>query len=205
MKFCSECGASIAASGRPSATPPARYRCSGCGVTHFRNPRIVACCIAEWQGQVLLCRRAIEPSFGLWTLPGGYVEASEPIQQAAAREALEEAMATVDELALFRVYNLPKYNEVITVFRGTLRDGRCAVGEETSEVALFPRRDLPWDTLAFESTRAALHDYATRRWQPVHASPVEDLTWLQPPPVATRRAPPPTRTATGQAAGRGAG
>lgn len=183
MKFCSECGQAVAP--RPVASDAraiaTRLTCAGCGTTHFSNPKLVAACIAEWQGQVLLCRRTIEPGLGLWTLPGGYVEASEPIQAAAAREAREEARATVDDLCLFRVYNLPKFNEMIAVFRGTLRDGRCAVGEETSEVALFPKRDLPWDELAFESTRAALHAYATRRWQPTYASPVEDLVWLQPP------------------------
>lgn len=181
MKFCSDCGAALSAG-------PA-FHCSDCGRTHFVNPRLVATCLAEWQGHVLLCRRAIEPALGLWSLPGGYVEASEPIQSAAERETREEACAVVDDLALFRVYNLPKYNEVIAVFRGTLREGRFAVGEETSEVRLFPKRDLPWEELAFASTRAALHDYATRRWQRTYASPVEDLVWLAPPRFATGAAP----------------
>jgi ADP-ribose pyrophosphatase YjhB (NUDIX family) len=181
MKYCSECGSPFLSKASDGRGPAQRQVCGGCGTTHFRNPKLVACCIAEWQGQVLLCRRTIEPGVGLWTLPGGYVEASEPIQLAAAREAREEARATVDDLQLFRVYNLPKFNEVIVVFRGSLRDGRCEVGEESSEVMLFPKRDLPWDQLAFESTRAALHDYATRRWQSTYASPVEDLVWLQPP------------------------
>ena len=190
MKFCSECGSQFLSTATEARGAAQRLVCGGCGTTHFRNPKLVASCIAEWQGQVLLCRRTIEPGAGLWTLPGGYVEASEPIQLAAAREAREEACATVDDLQLFRVYNLPKFNEVIVVFRGTLRDGRCAVGEESSEVTLFPKRDLPWDQLAFESTRAALHDYATRRWQSTYASPVEDLVWLQPPKL---RPPAPLR------------
>lgn len=202
MKYCSDCGGALTRALASPGTHATRLRCGSCGATHFANPRIVATCIAEWQGQVLLCRRSIEPSAGLWGLPGGYVEASEPIQAAAAREALEEAGATVDDLALFRVYNLPRYNEVIAVFRGSLRHGRCAAGDETSEVGLFARRDLPWDELAFASTRAALHDYATRRWQPIYASPVEDLTWLQPPPAATRPAPRPARPATARGPGR---
>lgn len=202
MKYCSECAGPLARSRSAPTSHATRFHCARCGANHFSNPRIVATCIAEWQGQVLLCRRSIEPAAGLWGLPGGYVEASEPIQLAAAREALEEAQATVDDLALFRVYNLPRFNEVIVVFRGTLRHGRCAAGDETSEVGLFARRDLPWDELAFESTRAALHEYATRRWQPIYASPVEDLIWLQPPPAAARPAPRPARSATGRAAGR---
>lgn len=181
MKYCSECGSTeLSSAGEARGTAP-RIDCRRCGARHHRNPRLVACCIAEWNGQVLLCRRAIEPGAGLWALPGGRVEASEPVQRAAAREAKEEACAIVDDLVLFRVYNLPKFNEVITVFRGQLRDGRFAAGDETREAALFPKRDLPWDELAFESSRAALHDYATRRWQSTYASPVEDLVWLQPP------------------------
>jgi ADP-ribose pyrophosphatase YjhB (NUDIX family) len=191
MKFCSDCGSPSLSTTTDARGVAQRIRCGGCGATHYRNPKLVSCCIAEWQGQVLLCRRTIEPGIGLWSLPGGYVEASEPIQAAAAREAREEAGATVDDLCLFRVYNLPKFNEVIAVFRGTLRDGRCAVGEECSEVALFPKRELPWEQMAFESNRAALHDYATRRWQSTYASPVEDLVWLQPPGA---RAPAPLRT-----------
>jgi ADP-ribose pyrophosphatase YjhB (NUDIX family) len=181
MKFCSECGSTGLTSLGDARTSGVRLQCTGCGATHLRNPRLVVACVAEWNSQVLLCRRGIEPGRGLWSLPGGYVEASEPIQAAAAREARGQAGAIVDDLCLFRVYNLPKFNEVITVFRGSLRDGRCAAGAASCEVTLFPKRDLPWDQLAFESTRAALHDYATRRWQSTYASPVEDLVWLQPP------------------------
>jgi ADP-ribose pyrophosphatase YjhB (NUDIX family) len=189
MKFCSECGATGLVGRSDGPSLPQHLRCEACGTRHFRNPRVVAACLAEWNGQVLLCRRAIEPGIGLWALPGGYVEASEPLQVAAAREAREEAQAIVDDLYLFRVYNLPRFNEVVAVFRGTLRDGRCAAGDETQDVALFPKRDLPWDCLALESSRAALHAYATRRWQSTYASPVEDLVWLQPPqmrPAALR-------------------
>jgi len=180
MKFCSDCGSIDLHAEMDAQGTTLRYRCGRCHATHYRNPRVVAACLAEWQGQVLLCRRGIEPGLGLWGLPGGYVEAGEPLQAAAARETLEEARAVVDDLALYRVYNLPKFNEIVAVFRGTLREGRCAVGEETQEVALWNKRDLPWDALAFESSRAALHDFATQRWQPVYASPVQDLVWLQP-------------------------
>lgn len=189
MKFCSDCG-SIDVHGAVDAHGQIlRYQCRRCGATHYRSPRLVAVCVAEWHGQVLLCRRAIDPGVGLWTLPGGYVEAGEPLQAAAARETLEEARAIVDDLALYRVYNLPKFNEVVAVFRGTLREGRFAAGDETAEAALWSKRDLPWSALAFEYARAALQDFAMQRWQPVYATPVQDLLWLPPcTPAAAQRA-----------------
>jgi ADP-ribose pyrophosphatase YjhB (NUDIX family) len=180
MKFCSECGsAEIQRRAEGRGTP--LLQCARCGAQHRPNPRLVAACLAECNGQVLLRREAREPGPGLWALPGGDVAASEPIQAAAARLAREQAQAVVDDLCLFRVYNLPKFNEVVAVFRGTLRDARCAGAAAGHDVALFPKRDLPWEQLASESTRVALQAYATLRWQPTYASPVEDLVWLQPP------------------------
>lgn len=186
MKFCSDCGSIDLRATLDAKGQALRYQCGRCGTTHWRNPRVVAVCLAEWHGQALLCKRAIEPGAGRWTLPGGYVEAGEALQVAAARETLEEARAVVDDLALFRVYNLPKFNEIIAVFRGTLREGRYAAGEECSDAALWSKRDLPWDALAFEYVRAALQDFAMQRWQPIYASPVQDLVWM--PPRATPRA-----------------
>lgn len=179
MKFCSECGsAEISRHGDSRATT---LQCARCGTQHRRNPRLVVACLAECNGQVLLCRQPDEAGPGPWALPSGDVAASEPIQGAAARLAREQAQATVDDLCLFRVYNLPKFNEVVAVFRGSLRDSRCAGSEPDRDVALFPKRDLPWERLASEATRVALQAYATLRWQPTYASPVEDLVWLQPP------------------------
>lgn len=179
MKFCSECGSGTMRAERSNGISR-RLVCEACGATHFSNPKLVVACVAEWQGSVLLCRRAIEPRLGLWALPGGYVEAGESIQSAAAREVREEANAVVDDIALYRIYNLPKFNEVVAVFRGQLREGRFSAGDETSEAQLFGKRTLPWDTIAFESTRAALNDFATQRWQPAYSPPVQDLVWLAP-------------------------
>jgi ADP-ribose pyrophosphatase YjhB (NUDIX family) len=180
MKYCNECGAVLCPAAGPQILKS--LRCERCGTTHAQRPTLIASCIAEWQGQVLLCRREHAPQAGLWNLPGGYVEAGEAVQAAAARETREEAQATVDDLALFRIYNLPRQNQVVAVFRGNLRDGRFAAGAESTAAALFPKRDLPWGEFAFEADRAALQDCATRRWQPAQTSPVEDLIWLQPPP-----------------------
>lgn len=192
MKFCSDCGSGEMRTERSNGVVR-RLVCAGCGASHYSNPKLVVACVAEWQGTVLLCRRSIEPRLGLWTLPGGYVESGESIQVAAAREVREEANAVVDDLALYRLYNLPKFNEVVAVFRGQLREGRFAAGEETSEARLFTKRELPWDTLAFESSRAALNDFATQRWQPAYSPPVQDLVWLAPAAArggATARARP---------------
>ena len=189
MKYCTDCGRLLTrpTNSRNSATT-ATLHCGTCDKPQHRYPALIASCLVEWQGQVLLCRRSLEPALGLWALPGSHVAPSEPIQAAAARAVREQARATVDELALFRVYNLPKLNEVIVIFRGTLRDGRFSLGEHTGEVAMFPKRQLPWDDLAFEATRSALHGYATRRWQSVYGTPVEDLVWQQPPTARGRAA-----------------
>lgn len=190
MKHCPDCGAGPLTPDGARDGLPRSYACANCGAVHFVNPRVVATCIAEWQGQVLLCRRSIEPRSGLWNLPGGYVEAAEAVQDAAIRETREEALATVDELALFRVYNLPRYNEIVMVFRGQLRDANFGVGVESSEVRLFARREIPWSELALEADRSALQDYATQRWQPIYATPVNDVRWIKPAvPVQPSAAP----------------
>jgi ADP-ribose pyrophosphatase YjhB (NUDIX family) len=190
MKHCSDCGSTQLQVARSREGLARVVTCLGCGARHYSNPKLVVACLAEWQCSVLLCQRAIEPRAGLWSLPGGYVEAGETLQQAAAREAREEALAEIDDLALYRLYNLPRFNEVVAVFRGTLRNGAFGIGEETADARLFPRRALPWDALAFESTRAALNDCATQRWHAAYASPVQDLVWIAPATAvrATRRA-----------------
>lgn len=158
MKYCSNCGAPVSRRIPPGDNLP-RYVCDACQTIHYQNPKIVAGCIPEWEDKVLLCRRAIEPRYGLWTLPAGFMENGETTAQAAARETLEEANARVDRLSLYVLFNLPHINQVYLMFRGRLRDGRYSAGHESLEAALFTEREIPWQELAFPVIRETLRCY----------------------------------------------
>ncbi len=174
VNFCSECGAPVT-----RAVPPGdslhRHICTACNRIHYQNPKVVAGSIPLWEDKVLLCRRAIEPRHGLWTLPAGFMENGETTMQAAAREAMEEANAAVDNLRLYGVFNLPHIDQVYLMFRGYLRDGKASAGEESLEVDLFAEDEIPWDELAFpvvhESLRLFFRDRAAREFS-VHMGDV---------------------------------
>lgn len=158
MNYCSQCGSPVTLRTPPGDNLP-RYICNACGIIHYQNPKIIAGCIPEWQGKVLLCRRAIDPRYGLWTLPAGFMENHETTVQAATREALEEANAMVDNLSLYGLYNLTHINQVYLMFRGQLRDGRASAGEESLEVKLFAEEQIPWAELAFAVIQETLEVY----------------------------------------------
>ncbi len=174
MNFCSRCGARVASRIPPGDTLP-RYVCDACGAVHYENPKIVAGCIPEWGERILLCRRSIEPRYGLWTLPAGFMENRETTAQAAAREALEEANARVEDLTLYGLFNIPHVSQVYLMFRGRLREGKASPGDESLEVALFDEEDIPWAQLAFPVVRETLELYFQDRRAgvyPVHLGDV---------------------------------
>ena len=148
MNFCSHCGKSVSLRIPEDDNRP-RYVCDSCGNIHYQNPNIVAGCIPEWQGKILLCRRAIEPRYGLWTIPAGFMENGETIEQAAYRETEEEACARVDLNGLYAIYNIPHVNQVYMIFRGQLTDGAFAPGTESLETSLFEEKQIPWGEIAF--------------------------------------------------------
>lgn len=158
MKFCSDCGATLVRR-VPHGDTRARDICDRCHTVHYENPKVVAGCLALWEGRVLLCRRAIEPRYGLWTLPAGFMENEETTAEAAARETLEEAKARVDIDGLYTLFNLPHISQVYMLFRARLRDLDFGPGTESLAVALFDEVDLPWDTLAFPAVRETLRLY----------------------------------------------
>ncbi|MFZ1326824.1 MAG: NUDIX hydrolase [Candidatus Contendobacter sp.] len=162
MNFCSQCGSPLTLR-IPTADNRPRHVCDACGMIHYQNPKIVAGCVAEWQGKVLLCRRAIEPRYGLWTLPAGFMENGESAVAAAAREALEEADAVIENMTLYALYSLIHVSQVYLMFRGQLKDGHASPGEESLEVALFTAADIPWEQLAFTVVRETLHQYFADR------------------------------------------
>jgi len=163
MKFCSNCGAPVALKIPPGDTLP-RHVCGNCGTIHYQNPRMVVGCIPEWEDRILLCRRAIEPRSGLWTVPAGYMENGETTFQGALRETLEEANARVEIGALYALYNIPHIHQVYILFRARMLDTDVSPGAETLEVRLFLESEIPWDRIAFASVRNTLtHYYADRR------------------------------------------
>lgn len=159
MKFCSECGAPVELS-LPQDDHRERHVCTVCSTIHYENPKIIAGAIPEWtDGRILLCRRAIEPRSGFWTLPAGFMENGETTSQAAARETLEEANARIEVLGLYAMYNLPYINQVQLLFRARLLDLDFSPGVESLEVALFGENEIPWDTLAFRPIRYTLERF----------------------------------------------
>ena len=143
----------------PEGDNQQRMVCDACGWIHYVNPKIVVGAVCSWQGKVLLCRRAIEPRSGYWTLPAGYLEERETTEQGAAREALEEACAEIEIEALLAVYNIPRISQVQVIYKATLSSPDVAPGAESAEVGFFAFDEVPWDELAFPSVHWALNHF----------------------------------------------
>lgn len=163
MNFCSACAAPVSLRIPPGDTLP-RYCCDSCGVVHYRNPLIVTGCIVEASdGRLLLCKRAIEPRAGFWTMPAGFMENDETLAEGAARETLEEACAKVEIMGLSSIISVPRMNQVHIMFRARLLGNAFAAGAETSEAMLVDEADIPWDDLAFRTVRSALERFVEDR------------------------------------------
>jgi len=158
VKYCSHCGAAVHTR-VPEGDTRIRHVCDSCNTIHYQNPNIVAGCIPEWKGKILLCKRAIEPRYGLWTLPAGFMENDETVQQAAIRETLEEANARVDTLSLYTMFNLPHVNQVYVIFRAKLLDLDFGPGQESLEVDLYDEESVPWEKMAFPVIHETLKLY----------------------------------------------
>ena len=148
MKFCSACGEKVSLL-VPEGDNRQRHVCVGCKTIHYQNPKVVTGCIPEWEDKILLCRRSIEPRSGLWTIPAGFMENNESNMEGAAREAMEEANAELQAMSLFCVYSIPHINQLYTIYRGTLHQGKASAGEESEEVALLSEPEIPWNEMAF--------------------------------------------------------
>ena len=163
MNFCSECSHPVALS-IPEGDNRPRHVCTQCGTIHYQNPKMVIGSIPVWDPalahegtlQVLLCRRAIEPRLGYWTLPAGFMENGETTGEAAVRETEEEAGANIELGPLFTLLNVAHVHQVHMFYLARLLDLDFAPGEESLEVQLFAERDIPWDELAFPTIRTTL-------------------------------------------------
>lgn len=163
MKFCPDCGAPVELR-LPPDDHRSRHVCTACAAIHYQNPKLIVGAIPEWEdGRILLCRRAIEPRYGLWTLPAGFMENGESTPEAAARETLEEANARVEIGPLYGFFNIPHLDQVHLMFRARLLDLAFSPGVESLEVKLFEEKDIPWELLAFRTVRITLQRFFEER------------------------------------------
>lgn len=163
INFCPACGAPVSLRIPPGDRLP-RHVCDSCGAIHYLNPRLVVGALPVWQDRILLCRRAIEPRHGKWTLPAGFMENGETIAEAAIRETAEEANARISLGEMFTLISVPHINQVHVVFRAELLDLDFSAGEETLELRLFREDEIPWDEIAFRTIAMTLrHFWSDRR------------------------------------------
>ena len=182
MKFCSHCGSPRLELRLPPGDTLPRYICAECATIHYQNPKIVVGCLPEWEGRVLLCKRAIEPRYGLWTLPAGFLENGETLPAGALRETLEEAHARVEIIELYTLISLPQINQVYMMFRSRLADLDFGPGAESLEVRLFDERDVPWETLAFRTIARTLRNWFLDRKSGAFPLRMSALERRGPPP-----------------------
>ena len=159
IKYCSACGSERLEWRVPEGDTLPRFVCAACGTIHYQNPKVVVGCLPEWDGQVLLCLRAIEPRRGLWTLPAGFLENGETLSAGAVRETLEEAKARVAIGDLYTVISLPHISQVYMMFRARLLDTDFGPGSESLDVRLFDEDEIPWEDLAFRTIARTLRNY----------------------------------------------
>ena len=143
----------------PTGDNRERRVCDDCGFVDYVNPKIVVGAVCTWEEKVLLCRRAIEPRRGYWTMPAGFMEERESVEEGAAREALEEAGADIQIGPLLGVWSVPRISQVHMMFVARMRSPRIVAGEESLEVRFFDWSEIPWAELAFPSVAAALRRF----------------------------------------------
>ena len=154
---------------RPAGDERDRLVCDDCGFINYVNPKIIVGAVCTWADKFLLCRRAIEPRPGYWTIPAGYMEENESTVQGAAREAREEAEADIEIDGLLAIYDIPRISQVQMIFRARLITPDIGAGPESLEVGLFAWDDIPWDDLAFPTVRWALDHFRQTEGRPLGA------------------------------------
>lgn len=140
-----------------------RFVCSSCQTIFYHNPKVIAGCIVTYNDQILLCKRAIKPRLGLWTIPAGFLENDETSAEGAKRETFEESLASVENLELFCLYNIPHISQIYIIYRALMLKPEFSPTLESSEVSLFFEKDIPWENIAFPVVTAALQHYFRQR------------------------------------------
>jgi len=178
MAYCSRCGA-VVETRVPAGDDRPRAVCTSCATVHYDNPKTVVGCLVEHEGGVLLCRRAIEPGHGLWTIPAGFLELSESLMEGAKRETLEEACARVRITAPHALLDLPHIGQTYAMFRADIPDGRYEAGDESLEVRVFGLDELPWGALAFPVVHFGLRFYVEDRDARARHMHLGSLRWTR--------------------------
>jgi len=155
MQYCSRCGQAVQKR-VPEGEDRERHVCSACGVIHYENPRMVVGCIVEEQGRILLCKRAIQPRYGHWTVPAGFLELGESAMQGAVRETEEEASAAVRIVAPYAHFDVPHIGQAYIIYRAAFATQGFGPGPESLEVKLVTPEEIPWAELAFPVVRHSL-------------------------------------------------
>ncbi|MBL8511052.1 MAG: NUDIX hydrolase [Betaproteobacteria bacterium] len=170
-RFCSQCGSAKVEFRIPHGDDRERHVCADCDYIHYLNPKMVVGTLPVWEERILLCKRAIEPRYGLWTLPAGFMEEGETLEEGACRETREEANARVTieapsatpYVTPYVILSLPQISQVYVLFLARLNDLDFSAGSESLEVRLFDEADIPWDQLAFQTIKIALQHYFADR------------------------------------------
>ena len=160
-RFCPRCAGDLDPRVIKAGEPP-RLVCARCGFVFYLDPKVAACTITLWDGRIVLLRRAIEPALGKWVFPGGFVDRGETVAAAAVRETLEEANLRVTLTGILDAYSYAGSHVVVIVYAADVVGGTPEARDECLEVRTFSPEEIPWDDLAFESTRQALRDYVRR-------------------------------------------
>ena len=162
IKHCRACGSPVTYL-IPADDNRERAVCGACGTIHYENPLNVVGTVPIWDDRVLLCRRNIEPRYGFWTLPAGFMELGETTEQGALRETEEEAGATIELQGLFTLLNVVRVGQVHLFYRARLLNDHFNPGPETIEAQLFAEQEIPWEELAFRTVRETLKHYFSDR------------------------------------------
>ena len=175
MNYCSQCGEAVTHR-IPDGDNRPRFVCEKCHTIHYQNPRVITGCLPFHEDRVLLCKRAIAPRKGLWTLPAGFLENGETTAQGACRETTEEANATVEAIELYTLFNLPHISQVYMFYLARLTDLDFYPGSESLETRMFAEHEIPWDDLAFPVVTETLRYYFVDRVAGSFPVRVSDIT-----------------------------
>ncbi len=158
MKYCTQCGQELSFI-TPKSDNRKRFVCESCGHIHYQNPLVVVGTVPYYKDKILLCKRAIEPRYGLWTLPAGFMENDESVSEGALRETFEEANAKVTLDKMYTTFSVPYINQVHIFFRAKLVDLNFSAGIESLDVQLFSQSEIPWNEIAFTPVSETLKHY----------------------------------------------